>query len=722
MDSKNSLPLTKLKSITSSTDYLLESPNTPSPAIVEGPHLGFRRRVGDFGLFLLVPGSIVALGALSFISFLWKANDDSEVWRRVMLTGWGPRAVTIASLIIRTVITAQAAFCTSILASLALRRFDVLLPKLAAVSILRFENSGPQSLLFELKGSLKLGRALVVGSLTILLVISNIGLQFTSTILLNDLGLIAVTDLPKHLTVNYGYNTSIFNGTGVLNDAFWDTKPDPYPTFAEYHEDRVEGDDFYDTGLLMRAFFPVNLGEEMDHLLSYSGMATVVDSRVACARPLLKDFEVSILQTSEISAPSVSGLIGTDASIPRFKSTPLSQTLDFFNCSTAVGPTSTHEWPLTACRLNMTSGIVSIMDDEVDGMPWYMSNGPGAAYLVSNITGSYEKWEEYTMSPSDDSSHDVSRRETSLRFAGPEKYTGDGEWLTIPSNDPTISISLSICYSAFHAEDLDIKATALATRIPPSIGWDHTTHSFSTSTVRTQLGATLDRPSLSSRGLFSLARLPTWMSPLTSTRPTLCEAIIRSANINWADHPFYTALLCQHCTPNANGSTYEWVHQTLTAVVTDTVAATSHPALGLQAHFTTLFGLAYFRRSIPFDVPAPATLLREMHTLAPAAWMGFYIVAALLGLHFALVSGVVAWFVGVRRAGPDAAAVGNAWAAVDQVRGAAIERWMDGAGGMSDGAVEEGMRRSGVAGQWVGLWRTLDGREVLGRRRRDVIL
>src|ERR1700722_17197507 len=86
---------------------------------------GWSQRVGPLGLAILLGSLVCILGSLAFLYFLWLGDATNGMWQRLVLAGWVTRSITIASLVIRVLIAAQAAFCTSLIAALLLQKGPV---------------------------------------------------------------------------------------------------------------------------------------------------------------------------------------------------------------------------------------------------------------------------------------------------------------------------------------------------------------------------------------------------------------------------------------------------------------------------------------------------------------------------------------------------------------------------------------------------------------------
>jgi hypothetical protein len=141
--------------------------------------------LGSWCVWVLLVGFIVIPPVIAFLVFLWASNGDNYVWRQIALAGWVARCISLASAILRITIAIQAGAGTSIIAALTLQRYEVRLPNAPAVSMLRWQNSGPHVLARLMMSTPKTSPALFLIILTMTLIA--ITSQFMSTILLADL-------------------------------------------------------------------------------------------------------------------------------------------------------------------------------------------------------------------------------------------------------------------------------------------------------------------------------------------------------------------------------------------------------------------------------------------------------------------------------------------------------------------------------------------------------
>ena len=245
-------------------------------------------RIRLFSVCALVIGTILISGAFGFLSFLWWSNSSNEIWRRIVVNGWATRSVTVASLVIRTSMAAQAFVCTAMLAALTLHWGEVPLPAAAAVSLLRFSNAGPSSLilpLFDKYMNPVPSAGFLVFILTLVGALSNI----TSTALLSGLKLGLLPGNKQFVTNNFGANESqpMFEmDTKPWKEDFWTRRLDTFPSFAESQAvPPMNRTGVHNTGVQLRGLLPIAPQELRSNIRYFSGVATVMAMRTICARP-----------------------------------------------------------------------------------------------------------------------------------------------------------------------------------------------------------------------------------------------------------------------------------------------------------------------------------------------------------------------------------------------------------------------------------------------------
>jgi hypothetical protein len=150
------------------------------------------RRIGRLPCFLLVSSAVGILAFIGYISFLWFAANDNPTWKNVALADWTTKSIAIAAVILRAAITAQSGIACSMIAGILLEGPGVALPELATVSMMRAAAPAPYTLLEHIYTGESSKNWLATG-LAATLTVTTMFLQFTSTILLSDVGTGLVT-------------------------------------------------------------------------------------------------------------------------------------------------------------------------------------------------------------------------------------------------------------------------------------------------------------------------------------------------------------------------------------------------------------------------------------------------------------------------------------------------------------------------------------------------
>lgn len=520
----------------------------------------------------MIASTVAIVGFVGFIIFLWTSDSTNSVWLHIVLAGWIPRTVTISTLALRWAITIQASVATSMAASLYLDGFQVSLPSVAAVSLLRFENNGPRSLLrhFTIKsqpGTILLSVAILLLSITTLL------LQFTSTALLSDVRTGNITQPRLNLNLSYGIGLGSSPYTVQLQSiGYLGTKPLMYPAFAEYTEPAEPIDGVADTGLSVRAFLPFDQQSDRESLQSYSGNATILDARVVCMRPDLTNLNLTVLN----GAPRITGLVTGNTALPaRFNGGTLKNSFAFDCMWAKQGIVQTEELPIAMCSVNTTDlDIVSEFDPLI--LPEYMAAPTGSAWLLFNSTGTFAEWAEIG---------------NVMSTTPITELVSIDAWTEMRTDYPSLALRAALCYSTFIVQDTAVKVHRSA-RAPTEavLRWRNETNSFDTLDIRRQLGATnsYNGP----RNVFTLERKSSWQKPpsmlptpsggfTSNNQATESGPLTLSAMEGVSGTPDEPIMLCAFCQPGGKIRT----HPLHSAVVSDILKDTRNPTLAIQAFF-----------------------------------------------------------------------------------------------------------------------------------------
>lgn len=236
------------------------------------------RQTGLWLRFLICASLTMLLAILIFISWAWFESPENGAWRRLVLSVYFAQTVTFVGVIVRTAVGILAATATSMIASLAVERKGVHLRHVAPLSIARFSNAGPLSLLDYIASGTALEPLLRL--LSAFLLLTTIASQFTSTLLVSDLAPGKVVSFDEDITTAYGLKASsenIGNSEPPPLEGFsynaWTLRPSSSEIFAEYSEDVETAEDIDDTGPTIRAFLPLPIQSDREILHEFRGIA-----------------------------------------------------------------------------------------------------------------------------------------------------------------------------------------------------------------------------------------------------------------------------------------------------------------------------------------------------------------------------------------------------------------------------------------------------------------
>jgi hypothetical protein len=650
-------------------------------------------RFGWFAILSLLVGTGLILGCVAFLCFLWFSDEENAFWLRIIRAGWITRSITIAALLVRWAVTTQAAICTSMVASLLLNSFQVPLPNVAAISLMRFSNTSPQSLLISLP-RLRGIRTLLLGIIVFVMTVATFLVQFTSTALLSNVGPGLISEFRTFPNLSYGINSDSLLVTHSENTGTLGIRPAVYPAFLEYAVPPVQnasGDRVLDTGLSIRGFIPIGDEPTRKSITRYAGKATIIDTRVVCTQPIFSNSSLS--RMSQI--PTISGYISTDLTVPRFNRTSKTIKEAAFNCSWAVQGASPNqfannaEWPLTLCKLNITdNGLVSEMDPLI--LPKSTKFNPGSAFLLLNSTGTYSDWGPWG---------------NSLPI---ETIRKKGIWLEILTNATKLSLQATLCYTSIVLQDTSVEAWRTPNNVSEAkSGWYNKTGTYDTRAIREQLGATTVPLSLNERGVFKLVQKESWEHPPVkvhtsggwiSVRKRTGPSSLTAYAMHGLDTPGSTVCMCGYCACGLKSQ----VSRLHAAVFNDVLRDTGNPVLAVQSLITTLHGMAYYDRLFQFDITARANITTNISVIRPTGWGFFSAVITVIALHLCLVFFVAILFIFTG----GNCLLNNAWSTVAQLQSPETKEWLDVAVDMKDRDVKRAMAVAGEDSILVGIGRS----------------
>lgn len=509
--------------------------------------------------------------------------------------------------------------------------------------------------------------ALLLPTFLTLLLLSSIGLQFTSTILLSDLQLKSLPgfDQTDHFPLDFKYDC-IPSGDNcrevwfnqIPRGSTWVMNPPSYAAFSEYTEPmKNTNGDVDDTGLTLRAFLPMSDAESRQNLRNHTGLALVIDSRVSCQAP---DFQH--LSRNALLYGNISGVVANSVDAP-----DLQQILP-----TAFECTFAGFGQMSLCQIGneYPYSYIGSLDSQLSD---YDRNASfGTAFLLINPT---------------DQPQSSETANSSVVWLNSTSSVKRGSWTNLSNQSSSSVLSISLCFAPWDAARLDINMYSARNRtepiprwLPPSNTYD--VGAFDMSAVISQLGLSPNTTSAEDRGILTLEKPESSIARASGARPMLQRPFIRAdmagtgGSTSGSNFPLrgnYTTFLTVH--------TLSDLLTNFTYTPSDMLAA--DPAIsglfksafqasnGSAAHalasvITVLSATAYYGQFPAFDY-VPEGGVRQVYfrpVLVPVQARGFSAVVWVLTAHTALVSAIMVIYTRKTRV----SLLGEAWASVAQVQ------------------------------------------------------
>lgn len=655
------------------------------------PPFSVYHKFGWLAMTILISATVLILAALGFLWFLWKADHSNKTWHRIAVRNWITRAVALSSVILRTCISFQASTATSMLAGLALENAQILILHLASVSTMRNANAGPYMLAWlMLKAFVKdpsRWHRIWLPALVLILVITSFLTQFTSTTLLSDLypGTIPGHNSTGTTATNFRYDA---NGSipFISRGTVWTKKPPFYPAFAEYHEDpsRPQTDNS-DTGLTLRAFLPLSGQDTRSMLRNFSGLATVLDSRVQCMRPQLTMERAHYTpgafaltgrissnggQQSNFSCVLPGFNFDEDGSVPDEWQLSMTYLGPFANASLAPvqselqTPTSTDQYGMAFMVVNLTAGTASEWARllGVDSTEFGTFGSPGAAPLYQS-----------------------NRR----------------EWLDLLfTQNASLIMSTSICYASYDTAILAIEASSNTNRTEPVATYNVQSKSYDYSNIRLQLGQNSPahmNPSLDDRGVLLITKRSSW-KPGIGDYPNASwvqNAVMLNVDGDPVDYEIassaetnITAYLYDGYNPVAAwpGEARIGTDPSTTALFQQILREQGSIAFAIQSILTVFTGMTYYDQLQQFNNVDDINTTAFVIVSHPSSVRGITAVTVVVSVHLLLIATVIRRFISQSTL----STIGNAWQTIAQIQqaGGDTETMVQNAALATDGEVE----------------------------------
>ncbi|KAI8288379.1 hypothetical protein K4K60_011049 [Colletotrichum sp. SAR11_57] len=145
-----------------------------------------------------------------------------------MLDQYITQAITLSTVLLRSAVTAQSAIYTSLVAGIVLERHGVPLYRVAEISMIRCANDGPLRLAWLLVSSAR--KSILQAALVIVLLLTTLAVQFSSTLLVSDLGLASLVGDARDGSLRLHMSQEVISLNRQTND--WILRPRAYVPFA----------------------------------------------------------------------------------------------------------------------------------------------------------------------------------------------------------------------------------------------------------------------------------------------------------------------------------------------------------------------------------------------------------------------------------------------------------------------------------------------------------
>jgi hypothetical protein len=546
-----------------------------------------------------------------------------------MTGGWATRAVSVSALVLRTAIDFQAAIATAMLVALLLEsRAGIRLHHLANMSPMRTGTVGPWTLTgFMMRevwhSARRYKRIFNWMVFALVLLVTTILLQFSSTLLLSDIkpGLLGSPEYEVALKPGLSFR-NIYQR--ITRDAAWTTNPPFYPTFGEYFEPASTANSIADTGLLLRTFLPWPTAGTREIIRSYTGKALVLDARVSCQAP-----DITNLTASEHYA-EMTGTVNATHQADMLQSIVAST----FACSVA----GSNQYSICQLGRPLPSFIGSLRSQ------FENSTSYGTAFLVIKGTNSTTR------------SSDGQRN----------------EWLDITfANQTNIGAAFSICFAPWDASMLDVSLTSTSNRTEPALQWRG---GFKATAVVNHLIPQQEQNA--PRQILQMQKPRSFLGdvppererPLVQSDASGSSAAAYGSNTplqeNWSifltGEPFITLL--NHFSRPPSRFTIS-ADPALAAIFGETMAATDSVAWAMSSLITVLSATNYYSQFPAFDRVDNVTISYFGNVQYPRHTFGFMLMTWALVAHYLVVSLIVVLFVSKTRL----TLLGDAWSAFSQM-------------------------------------------------------
>ncbi|KZL71991.1 hypothetical protein CT0861_01230 [Colletotrichum tofieldiae] len=654
--------------------------------------------LGNIGLATIGGGTTLVLGILGFLLFLWAGegaqdgNGAPDFWRSIILGQHITQAITLSTVLLRIAITAQASIYTSLIAGVVLERHGVPLSRVAEVSIIRCTNDGPLRLAWLLVTSAR--KSCVQAGLVMLLLLTTVTIQFSSTFLVSDLGFASLVGDVRDTTLKVHMSREVISLNRQMNN--WVLRPTSYVPFGEGPTAADSSPNEFgvsDTKVVHRTFLPLS-SAQLSTLRQYEGAAYGFESRFVCMRPSVSA-TLSVLMPPPLSDTlpfylQVQGNLSYDNTF-REAGLPLPPNCERGSCfpSNFTCSLPQFQYAKTQERQRFTNSLC-------------IPNGTNARPSAQNHTISDEPITAYSqvfLFFRNNGTHDLWRgpggRFLLGNFGLPNISSIDGEWIKYERairgrtlegeliENGGLGLDMSICFQQLAFNYADAQLFSEKDLKAAQVSWDAEAMTWNTQGVQRLLGVGIYNNNATNRGIFSVisTRNPRHLNATQYLTNKLINDLYNSPRTN---------NFSLFMDPQGTGISLVKPHVEYQAIFTDILNATNRPGVAMQSALTALSGSIIEEAMPQFDVKENATLTSSVRALTPKRFRGLLIVLGFVTLNMACGLAVVLVFMMQSQYSSQ----GNYWQGVAQIVSDETAWILEGATRSSDGHVEDELKGS----------------------------
>ncbi|KAL7628611.1 hypothetical protein AAE478_000126 [Parahypoxylon ruwenzoriense] len=609
--------------------------------------LPIRQSLGLYGCFIIFGGSVLTLIDVAFLIFLWAGEgpaggqEATAFWRLIMLRDGATRAVTLSSLVLRSVIAAQATVCTSLVAALLVERRQVRVSQVAQMSITRSVNSGPQQLIQEIICSRSVSMIFSLEAILLMILgLGSLGIQFTSTILLPDFNSTILVQDSETIRHNVALSPITENNVSDIFSTSWPTLQGSNALFgeldsqnmAEPNERGVSHD-----GPRLRAFLPFER-EKRTRIRSYKGAAFTLKTEVSCQRPSIDASVKAHPWSLNVPYASMAGNISynqtfEDAGIDYPASCYGDNyiTLCFptgFNCTIPSQRDGISAgWATAMCRLE----AIGMTRGEADIDYWQITDDlylPASMIFLTFATNA------------DISSYDAN--DTQGKLGAPTAY---GEWNSYELY-PGAFLNVSLCFALLNTTISEVEMGSDTTLTEPEFKWSQNFNTPSLDVLQDFMGADSVHKSAEERGILSIRNV---QHPVSHTSAFAAEV---NASAAWDDVSFSewaswhgpsaaiwawannneSLVLCTACQMRGFTALKDGA-----ALFQRVVNSSGRVAVAIDTYMARMVQNFYYLMLPLFDVPGDVEVVFSTEARVPRQWGGLIAVLVMVAVDLACV-------------------------------------------------------------------------------------